>query len=105
LLVQFSRDWFSGHLANSVRSLTVLISLGYFYIIFNNTHSKKHPNIAVVNRSINLFNDNIMQHFREVLKNRRKQMTLDMFLFKEKSSGSNVNEPQLSSSGFQMKEG
>jgi hypothetical protein len=39
------------------------------------------------------------------MKNRQKQMTLDRFLSKEKSSGGNVNEPQLSTSGFQMKEG
>jgi hypothetical protein len=32
-------------------------------------------------------------------------MTLDRFLSKEKSSGGSVNEPQLSTSGFQMKEG
>jgi hypothetical protein len=32
-------------------------------------------------------------------------MTLDRFLCKEKSSGGNVNEPQLSTSGFQIKEG
>jgi hypothetical protein len=30
---------------------------------------------------------------------------LDRFLSTEKSSGGNVNEPQLSTSGFQMKEG
>jgi ribose 1,5-bisphosphokinase PhnN len=49
-------------------------------------------------------NDNVMQYFRKILKNRQKQMTLDRFLPKEKSSGGNVNEPQLSTSGFQMKE-
>jgi hypothetical protein len=32
-------------------------------------------------------------------------MTLNMFLSKERWSGGNVNEPQLSTSGFQMKEG
>jgi hypothetical protein len=41
----------------------------------------------------------------EKLKNRQKQMTLDRFLSKEKSNIDNVNEPQLSTSGFQMKEG
>jgi hypothetical protein len=29
---------------------------------------KWHPNIAVVNRSNNLFNDNVMQHFRNIKK-------------------------------------
>jgi hypothetical protein len=65
---------------------------------------KWHPEIAVVNRIINLFNDNVMQHFRKNLKNRQKQVTLDRFLFEEKSSGVNVNELQLSTSGFRMKE-
>jgi hypothetical protein len=32
-------------------------------------------------------------------------MTLDRCLSKEKSSGGNVNEPQPSTTGFQMKEG
>jgi hypothetical protein len=32
-------------------------------------------------------------------------MTLDRFLYKEKPTGGYVNEPQLSTSGFQMKEG
>jgi hypothetical protein len=31
-------------------------------------------------------------------------MTLDRFLSKVKSSGGNVNEPQLSTSGIQIKE-
>jgi hypothetical protein len=32
-------------------------------------------------------------------------MTLDKFLSKEKASGGNVNEPQFSTSGFQVKKG
>jgi hypothetical protein len=32
-------------------------------------------------------------------------MIFDRFLSNEKSSGGSVNEPQLSTSGFQMKEG
>jgi hypothetical protein len=32
-------------------------------------------------------------------------MTLDRFPSKEDSSGGNVNEPQLSTSGFQIKKG
>jgi hypothetical protein len=66
---------------------------------------KRRPNIAVVSRSSNLFNDNVMQHVRKIKKNRQEQMALDRFLSKEKSNGCNVNEPQLSTSGFQMKEG
>jgi hypothetical protein len=40
-----------------------------------------------------------------MLENRQKQMTLDRFLSKEKSIGGNFDEPRLSSSKFQMKEG
>jgi hypothetical protein len=46
-----------------------------------------------------------MQHIRKFFKNRQKQIILDGFLTKEKSSGGNVNEPQLSASGFQKKDG
>jgi hypothetical protein len=46
-----------------------------------------------------------MQHFRKIKKNSQKQMTLDRFLSKGKSSGGDINEPQLSPSGFQMKHG
>jgi hypothetical protein len=66
---------------------------------------KWHPNIAVVNRSINLFNNNVIQHFRKILNSRQKQMSLYRFLSKEDSSGGNVNEQQFSTSEFQMKEG
>jgi ribose 1,5-bisphosphokinase PhnN len=52
-----------------------------------------------------MFNDVVMQHFRKKLKNRQKQMILDRVLSKEESSGGNVNEPQLSVSEFQMREG
>jgi hypothetical protein len=41
---------------------------------------KWHPNTAVANRSVNLFNDNVMEHFRRILKKRQKQSTLDIFL-------------------------
>jgi len=43
---------------------------------------KWHPNPAVANRSVNLFNDNVMEHFRTILKKRQKQSTLDIFLNK-----------------------
>lgn len=41
---------------------------------------KWHPNTAVVNKSINLFNDNVVEHFRKILKKRQRQSTLNMFL-------------------------
>ena len=45
---------------------------------------KHHPNTVVANRSVNIFNDNVMSHFRKILQRRQKQLTLDRFLVKEK---------------------
>ena len=36
-----------------------------------------HPDKAVASRSINIFNDNAMRHFRNILKRRQKQITMD----------------------------
>ena len=45
---------------------------------------KYHPDTVVANRAVNLFNDNVMFHFRKILQRRQKQPTLDKFLTKEK---------------------
>jgi len=45
-----------------------------------------HPNKAVASRSINIFNDNVMCHFRNILKRRQKQITMDNFLVGLKQS-------------------
>jgi len=47
-----------------------------------------HPNKAVASRSINIFNDKTMCHFRNILKHRQKQITLDNFLVRQRPSGS-----------------
>ncbi|PNF29464.1 hypothetical protein B7P43_G04543 [Cryptotermes secundus] len=44
---------------------------------------KHHPNKAVAMRATNLFNDNVVSHFHQILKHRQKQMSLDSFLVKE----------------------
>jgi len=46
-----------------------------------------HPDKAVASRSINIFNDNAMCHFRNILK-RRKKVTLDSFSVRQRPSGS-----------------
>ncbi|XP_069822087.1 tigger transposable element-derived protein 1-like [Dendropsophus ebraccatus] len=50
-----------------------------------------HPNKAAAMRAINLFNDNAMSHFHEILKKRQMQDSLERFLvkvpWKEKYSG------------------
>nr|XP_033807654.1 tigger transposable element-derived protein 1-like [Geotrypetes seraphini] len=47
-----------------------------------NVVEKHHPNKAVAMRAMNLFNDNAMSHFREILKRKQKQLSLDRFLAK-----------------------
>lgn len=60
-----------------------------------------HPDIAAVHRNINQFDENLMQHFRDIWKKRQRQITLDRFLLKKESSESaSVSEPQPSTSGF-----
>ncbi|PNF33870.1 hypothetical protein B7P43_G07233 [Cryptotermes secundus] len=44
---------------------------------------KHHPNKAVAMRATNLFNDNAVSHFHQILKRRQKQMSLDSFLVKK----------------------
>jgi hypothetical protein len=41
-----------------------------------------HPSKAVAVRAMNLFNDNAMSYFSEILKRRQKQVSLDRFLVK-----------------------
>ena len=45
---------------------------------------KYHCDIVVANRTVNLFNDNVMSHFRNIFQRRQEQQTLDKFLMKEK---------------------
>jgi hypothetical protein len=53
---------------------------------------KYHPNKAVAVRVMNIFNDSAMSHFREILKRRQKQQSLDRFLVKVARKGS--SEPR-----------
>ncbi len=54
-----------------------------------------------VHRNINQFDENLMLHFRDILKKRQRQITLDRFLLKKESSESaSVSEKQPSTSGF-----
>ena len=49
---------------------------------------KYHPNKAVAMRTTNLFNNNAVSHFRQILKRRQKQMSLHRFLVKKDSKES-----------------
>ncbi|GCC28836.1 hypothetical protein chiPu_0007270 [Chiloscyllium punctatum] len=59
---------------------------------------KWHPNKAVVNRSINMFNDNVIDHFRKIQKSRQHQTILERWFSKKSQS----SEPQPSTSGLSV---
>ncbi|VFV34592.1 Hypothetical predicted protein [Lynx pardinus] len=54
---------------------------------------KHHPNKAVAVRAMNLFNDSAMSHFREILKRRQKQVSLDRFPVKVARKERESTEP------------
>ena len=60
-----------------------------------------HPDKAVASRGINIFNDNAVCHFRNILERRQKQITLDNFLVRQRPSGS---EAESSGAKRQKKE-
>ncbi|XP_069178432.1 tigger transposable element-derived protein 1-like [Procambarus clarkii] len=57
-----------------------------------------HPNQVAVGCCHNLFNDTVIHHYRQMLKRRGKQVSLDKFLARQTSS-----EPQPGPSGMQAK--
>nr|XP_061785480.1 tigger transposable element-derived protein 1-like [Nerophis lumbriciformis]XP_061785481.1 tigger transposable element-derived protein 1-like [Nerophis lumbriciformis] len=63
--------------------------------------AKWHPSIGVVKRNINLFDGNVVEHFRKILKSRKRQAALDNILSKEEAScgSSSATELQASISG------
>ena len=85
----------------SITTTDIKELLGYWSKT-QNLVEKWHPNVAVVNRCINLFDDNVMQHFHKILKSRQRQMTLDRFFSRKISNdgSSIVSESQPSTSGF-----
>ena len=56
---------------------------------------KYHPDKAVVNRNVNLFSDNVINHFRKIMKSHQYQATLQRWFSKE----SKPDESQSSTSG------
>ena len=54
---------------------------------------KHHPNKAVAVWAMNLFNNNAMPYFREILKRRLKQVSLDRFLVKVAGKEKDSIEP------------
>ena len=58
---------------------------------------KHHPKKAVAVWAMNLFNDNAMSHFHEIVKRRQKQVLLDRFLVKVAQKEKDSIEPRDSS--------
>ncbi|XP_069188071.1 tigger transposable element-derived protein 1 isoform X1 [Procambarus clarkii] len=63
---------------------------------------KHHPDKAVTIRSVNMFNDNLLFRFRDILKRRQKQLSIDRFFGKVKKSRASDSEPQPSHSGVKF---
>ena len=58
---------------------------------------KWHPDRALVNRCVNLFNDNIIEHFRKIKKGRQHQSTLERWL------STTTSDPKPSTSGERLR--
>nr|XP_020452715.1 tigger transposable element-derived protein 1 [Monopterus albus] len=54
---------------------------------------KHHPNKAVAVRATNLFNDNAVSHFCQILKRRQNQVSLDRFLVTAALKEEDISEP------------
>ncbi|XP_069182767.1 tigger transposable element-derived protein 1-like [Procambarus clarkii] len=59
---------------------------------------KHHPDKAVTTRCVNLFNDNVLSRFRDILKRRQQQVTRDMV----SGQGGKRREPQPGPSGVKF---
>ena len=49
------------------------------WIDLKNFTEKYHPDTVITNRTVNIFNDNVMTNCRKVLKHRQKLHTVDIF--------------------------
>ncbi|GCC31773.1 hypothetical protein chiPu_0010234 [Chiloscyllium punctatum] len=59
---------------------------------------RPHPNKTVTNRAVNILNDNVVSHFRKILQQRKKQVSLDRFLVASSTSKRQKREktPEIS---------
>nr|XP_045587806.1 tigger transposable element-derived protein 1-like [Procambarus clarkii] len=63
---------------------------------------KHHPNKAVTTRCVNLFNDNVLSRFRDILKRRQQQVTRDMISGQGGKRRASDIEPQPGPSGVKF---
>ena len=54
---------------------------------------KKHPEKVATSRATALFNDTCLTHFRNILKGRLRQTSLDRFVFKRPIESESVASP------------
>ena len=45
-----------------------------------------HRDTVITNITVNIFNDNVIAHFRKILEHQQKQQTLDKFLLKGRTT-------------------
>ncbi|XP_069160150.1 tigger transposable element-derived protein 1-like [Procambarus clarkii] len=63
---------------------------------------KHHLDKAVTTGCENTFNDNLLSRFRDILKQRQKQLSIDTFFAKVKKRRASDNEPQPGPSGVKF---
>ena len=65
-------------------------------IDLQNFAEKYHPDTVVTNRTVNIFNDNMMAHFIKTLQHRRQQQqTFDKFTLKRRTTPKKISpEPK-----------
>ena len=73
--------------------------LCYHWEMTQRLAEKWHPNTAVISRSINLFNDNVIDHFKKILKNRQRQTTLDKFIKQKSQDSSSIKKQKKEKTG------
>ena len=56
----------------------------------------RHPNKVVRSRSVNIMEENVIKHFRDVLKRRQKQVSIERFLVKMQKRPSGESQGEAS---------
>ncbi|UYV60984.1 hypothetical protein LAZ67_1002991 [Cordylochernes scorpioides] len=72
-------------------SVEEVISKSEIKVILGISWKKKHPEKVATGRASDLFNDTCLTHFRNILRGRKKQTSLDMFFSKRPTGESEKN--------------
>ena len=56
---------------------------------------KYHPDTVITNRTVDIYNDNVLVHFRKILRHRRKRQIFEIVLLKRRTTARQVSsEPK-----------